>query len=214
MPKNAKSDYIGKTFINSQGLKAKVINYYGALKVEVEFEDGFRKMVTTQRLRNGMFLNNAQKRKLNQTEVNPWWVGNGDYKVRENNKITPEYRAWYGIINRCYNVKSVYYHDCKIDEIWLNFQNFGKWYITNLYNFNNERMEVDKDILIPGNKLYSSTTCLIVPSSINIVFRRNMKCTGDDIREKAREFWNRLSEKDRHLEMPQKVYNTLMGYKI
>lgn len=39
-------------------------------------------------------------------------------------------------------------------------------------------MELDKDILIKGNKIYSPETCVFIPSSINKSFETNKKRRG------------------------------------
>lgn len=46
---------------------------------------------------------------------------------------------------------------------WKIFSNFHKWAIENLY----EGLEVDKDILRSGNKIYGPTTCAGVPKRLN-----------------------------------------------
>ena len=55
-------------------------------------------------------------------------------------------------------------------EEWKNFQNFAKWVEDNYYECNGEKMCIDKDILVKGNKIYSPSTCIFVPKSINSLF--------------------------------------------
>ena len=55
------------------------------------------------------------------------------------------------------------YENVYVCEEWHNFQNFAKWYYNNYYSINEERMEIDKDILYKNNKVYSPDTCIIVP---------------------------------------------------
>ena len=61
------------------------------------------------------------------------------------------------MIRRCYadleNCSS--YKDVIVCKEWHNFQNFAKWYEDNYYQFRDEIMQVDKDILKHGNKEYS-----------------------------------------------------------
>ena len=86
------------------------------------------------------------------------------------------------MIERCYNPyelnKKPTYIDCYVCEEWHNFQNFAEWYYKNIYNCNNERMHLDKDILIKGNKIYSPKTCCIVPQRINVMFTKRQNCRG------------------------------------
>ena len=48
-----------------------------------------------------------------------------------------------------------------------------------MYHIGIERMHLDKDILIKGNKVYSPDTCLIVPQSINEIFHSSGRKTKD-----------------------------------
>jgi hypothetical protein len=57
-------------------------------------------------------------------------------------------------------------------EDWLNFQNFASWYDENYYEIDGEKMQLDKDILIKGNKVYSSNTCVFTPKRINNLFTK------------------------------------------
>lgn len=76
------------------------------------------------------------------------------------------------MLSRCYVDKEgqpAYYNKRIVCNEWLNFQMFCDWHKNNLYCVN-ERLHVDKDILYPGNNLYSPDTCLLVPQRINMLF--------------------------------------------
>lgn len=95
--------------------------------------------------------------------------GDGPFRSRKKGKITVEYQTWSNMINRCYNEK---YHatrpksvGCMVAEEWLNFQNFAAW-LTN-HDYYNLGYFLDKDLLIPKNRLYSADTCLLLPQEIN-----------------------------------------------
>ncbi len=102
---------------------------------------------------------------------NTGFMGDGEYTSKENGKITNRYLTWRSMIKRCYDIKQpetrATYKGCTVNEEWHNFQNFAKWYDENYYEIEGERMELDKDILSKGNKVYSSKTCLFVPQRIN-----------------------------------------------
>ena len=57
------------------------------------------------------------------------------------------------------------YIGCKVCEEWLNFQNFARWIYDNKYECDD--LELDKDLLIKGNKIYSPNTCCLLPHEIN-----------------------------------------------
>lgn len=71
------------------------------------------------------------------------------------------------------------YADCEVCEEWMCYQNFAEWWNKNMYHIGTERMHLDKDILIKGNKVYSPDTCLIVPQSINEIFHSSGKKKKD-----------------------------------
>ena len=98
------------------------------------------------------------------------YTGSGEYKVRINGKLTPEYQAWSGMIGRCYSESKLSadpsYRGCTVHEEWLNFQMFAEWY-TNQESYG-KGYHLDKDVLKQGNKLYSAETCCLIPSEVNI----------------------------------------------
>lgn len=109
-------------------------------------------------------------------------IGEGRYKIRENGKITKCYEMWRSMLRRCYvkdyQEKHPTYIGCKVCNEWHNFQNFAEWYYENYYIIDNERMELDKDILVKGNKIYSPETCEIVPKNINLLIVKSNNLRG------------------------------------
>ena len=101
------------------------------------------------------------------------YIGVGKHKAKVNCKYNYIYDAWADMLNRCYHSKNrfpAYYGTCEVCSEWHNFQVFGTWYEQNFYQVGNERMHIDKDILYPGNKIYSPDTCILVPQRINMLF--------------------------------------------
>ena len=86
------------------------------------------------------------------------------YKINGVRIICPFYRKWQGMIIRCYS-KNKYktYKDCTVCDEWKNFMSFKKWMESQDW----KDKELDKDILVFGNKLYSPETCIFVTHKIN-----------------------------------------------
>lgn len=57
------------------------------------------------------------------------------------------------------------YIGCTVHPDFIKFQDFAAWCHTQI-GFGND-WALDKDILIPGNKVYGPDTCCFVPKSIN-----------------------------------------------
>ena len=79
----------------------------------------------------------------------------------------PYYRAWAGMLRRCYSDKyqerQPTYKDCSVSEDWLTFSNFKMW--MECQDF--EGMHLDKDLLVEGNKVSSAETCAFVTPTVN-----------------------------------------------
>ena len=113
------------------------------------------------------------------------YIGEGKYKISENGKHTGIYDTWHDMLKRCYDSnyhkRQPTYIECEVCEEWLCFQNFAKWYEDNYYEVEGERTELDKDILMKGNKIYSPDTCIFVPKTINSLFVKNNKSRGESV---------------------------------
>lgn len=79
----------------------------------------------------------------------------------------PYYRVWFDMLKRCYSSKyqekQPTYTGCTVCTEWLLFSNFRKW--MELQDW--EGKQLDKDLLIQGNKLYAPETCIFVTHAIN-----------------------------------------------
>lgn len=106
-----------------------------------------------------------------------------DLEIYADEKTCHAYQLWSNIINRCYNqtIKEKYpsYQNCCVCEEWLLFSNFKQWFDEEKQWYHGEsRLEVDKDILQKGNKLYSPDTCVVVPHAINAIFIKRDAARG------------------------------------
>ena len=79
----------------------------------------------------------------------------------------PFYKVWTSLLARTCGerVKNLQptYKDCTVCEEWLTFSNFKSWMETQ----NWKGKQLDKDILVPGNKHYSPNTCVFVDTKVN-----------------------------------------------
>lgn len=79
----------------------------------------------------------------------------------------PYYRSWVEMLRRCYSTKyqetRQTYKGCIVSDEWLTFSNFKSW--MECQDF--EGMQLDKDILFEGNKVYSAEACVFVSNMVN-----------------------------------------------
>ena len=104
------------------------------------------------------------------------------YHGSENVDCTSEsYLKWHDMLVRCYNEKfherQPQYKGCTVCEEWLNYSNFKVWYDQN--KIPGMSLDLDKDILFKGNKIYSPETCCFVPHAINTLFLNKKADRGD-----------------------------------
>lgn len=174
-----KKERLGEIRKNKFGTKMKIIKYNNASDIIVEFQDKYKAKVHTD---YRWFKKGNVKNPYDKEVYNIGYIGKGKYKTLENKSRTKAYKIWINMIHRCYDPYYINEHltyiDCYVCEEWHNFQVFAKWFYENYYEIKNEKMNLDKDILIKGNKLYSPETCLIVPERINTLFIKCDKSRG------------------------------------
>lgn len=82
--------------------------------------------------------------------------------------VCPFYLRWVNMIKRCYSAQMIElnptYADCVVAEEWLYFSAFKAWMESQDWH----GKELDKDILIPGNKVYSKEFCVFVDPALNM----------------------------------------------
>lgn len=164
--------YIGKEFITNEGCKLTIIEYNGCRDVKVQFEDGFIKQSFI-----GNILKGTIKNPYHKSLFGIACVGEGPHSVWENGEYTPSYKVFISLLNRCKNShkrENRHYIDCVVHESWLNFQNFAEWCKPRYV----EGFQLDKDILLKGNRVYSSDTCTFIPQEINKLFTKRQYKRG------------------------------------
>lgn len=168
-----RKDRVGEIVVINN-IPCKIIQYVNANHIIVEFQDEYKTTVCTNYSR---FVQGSIKNPFCKSVCGIGYIGNTCVSI--NGKKKDSYRAWDRMIRRCYgdnpNYKNSTYKDCTVCEEWLCYANFEKWYDENYYEIDGERTELDKDILLKGNKVYSPITCVFVPKNINALFEKSNK---------------------------------------
>lgn len=105
----------------------------------------------------------------------------GFHKATISRKKTKAYQTWVNMMIRCYSEnyhkKKPTYIGCSVAKEWHDFQNFADWF--NLQKYKDLPYELDKDLLSPNNKIYSSKTCCLVPRDLNVLLIDSRSVRGD-----------------------------------
>ena len=109
-------------------------------------------------------------------------LNDADYPVlrREGDKkhTCPKYAMWCRMLARCYDPKThnkqPTYIGCSVCGEWLTFSKFLSWLDTQDY----EGKQLDKDLLIPGNKIYCPDACCFITHRLNTFLKDNRNTRG------------------------------------
>jgi len=150
-----------------------IVDYRNAHDIDVYFPEY---SWTKEHVQYINFINGRVKCPYERTVFSIGYIGEGKYKCNENGKQTKCYKVWNRMLSRCYDSKYIQkhptYEQCEVCEEWRNFQNFAQWFENNYYEIDKQVMNLDKDILIKHNKMYSPETCVFVPQNINKLFTK------------------------------------------
>lgn len=171
--------FIGKEFETNSCGKCVVINYEGFDRVTVKFYDPEHVKVCNLSSLEGGGVYNPMKPLV----VGKGYLGEGKYVSTE----TKVYRLWKGILTRAYDSgfhkKYKTYKDVEVCKEWWCFQNFAEWcYNKEFFDVKDDKgrpYQLDKDILVKGNRVYSPETCCFVPAEINSLVVTNKRRRGD-----------------------------------
>jgi hypothetical protein len=109
-------------------------------------------------------------------------INNANYmtnlKINGKEYRCPFYLAWRGMLRRCYD--PIYhrtqptYIGCTVAVEWHEFINFKAWMTKQDW----KNKQLDKDIIIQGNKIYSPLNCVFVSHDINKLLNTNAAKRG------------------------------------
>lgn len=157
---------VGDTFPTTKGGDCLVIKVKSKGNITVVFKENINHEIVTdyRTLKVGHILNPYFA-----TYFGQGYLGVGKYRMCKNKRPTTSYSAWRFLMIRLFCEKRLLinptYRECTICKEWLNFQVFSEWfYSCESYG---KGYEIDKDLLVQGNKHYSPETCVMLPQEIN-----------------------------------------------
>ena len=106
------------------------------------------------------------------------WVG----VIHVGGKKIWEYYLWQSMLKRCFSEKFKQKQPTYVGVIccddWLSMTKFIED-ISVMKGCGLDGWELDKDILLKGNKLYSKDTCCFVPAEVNLLLVKSDKIRGE-----------------------------------
>ena len=186
-----KIDRTGEANVSKEGCVMKIVEYNNCNDIIIQFEDEHK-----------YWLHTSYKHFKNGECKNPFYpsaFGHGYLGIDKNGNVpktkefkdgklcaTQEYHKWQNMLQRCFDnklkEKHPTYEGVTCCERWLCFANFLEdlEILKQECNWNvDEKLQLDKDILYKGNKLYSLENCVLVPDWINLLFIKNDAVRGD-----------------------------------
>lgn len=140
--------------------KFEVVELLGGEKVLCKFEDGNTVVAQKGNIRIGNVWNPYYP-----AIHGMGFVGVGDYSTK-----IKAHHYWYKMLQRAYcpvyKKEHPTYEDVTVSPDWLNYQIFAEW-CTKRKQYGNMGYNLDKDIIVRGNKIYSEDRCTLVPQRIN-----------------------------------------------
>ena len=85
------------------------------------------------------------------------------------------------MLTRCYSdtyqKKQPTYEGCEVSENFKSYEYFYEW-CNSQVEFDVKGFDLDKDLLIKGNKVYSENTCIFIPREINTLLVKRKASRG------------------------------------
>lgn len=105
-------------------------------------------------------------------------INDSSTPIRVGDKIIRTYETWRGMLRRIYSKShqenNPTYIGCSVALEWLYFSTFERWMLEQ----DHEGKALDKDLLLPGNKLYSEHTCVFVSPALNALLTDSRAARG------------------------------------
>jgi hypothetical protein len=105
---------------------------------------------------------------------------------QEDGTYDKSYKLWVGMLERCYSktlhIKYPAYAHCSVYGEFKHYTYFREWCCVQegykRQDSNGRYYQLDKDILVKGNKVYSEDTCIFIPPALNLILIKNDAIRG------------------------------------
>lgn len=165
----------GQVFFTREGGSVVVLEYRNYAEIVVQHQDshGHICVVQAKELKTG-----GIKNPFHPSVYGIGYVGVGGYRISIKGEHQRAYVVWKSMLSRAYcpiyKKAQPTYDDCSVTEVWHNYQTFAEWY-DKQPNAYVDGFDLDKDLIVVKNKIYSPDTCSLVPKAVNRLLYYNSK---------------------------------------
>ena len=204
-------DCVGKVCKSLNSGNFKVLKYNDAKEVEIQFiNTGYETTATLGNIRNG------KVKDPHLPSVYGVGVVGTKYPPSEGGRNTKGYALWCHMLERCYSdgFKNKYptYEGCEVSDNFKSYEYFYEWCHKQIgfgVEGNGNPFQLDKDLLIKGNKVYSEDSCVFIPHEINTLLTRREALRGEHL---IGVYWNKTNKAFRAMVNKNKGKQEHLGY--
>ena len=176
-------DCVGKVFKSKSSGDFKVLKYNDSANVVIQFiNTGFETTVQLGDIRSGYVKD------LHLPSVYGVGILGTKYPSKVSGVTTKEYDLWCSMLKRCYSdsykKKNPTYEGCEVSDKFKSYEYFYEWCHKQIgfgVDGNGNPFQLDKDLLIKGNKVYSENVCVFIPSEINSLLIKREALRGEHL---------------------------------
>ena len=172
-------DCVGKILKSKNFGDFKILKYNDSGNVEIRFlKTGFETKVQLVQVKSG------EIKDPHSPSVFGVGIFGTKYPSTVNGRNIKEYVLWQRMLERCYSdiykKKNPTYIDCEVSENFKSYEYFYEWCYKQI-GFGVGGFELDKDLLLKGNKVYSENTCVFIPAEINLLLIKREASRGEHL---------------------------------
>lgn len=166
---------VGGIYETNNSGKIEILDIVNSRKVLIRFVGtGFEKFTDSRLIRKGIVKDNS----LSYHSCG----ANLDVDGKKDGVASKSYMLWCSMLDRCYSTtthkKRPRYSVCEVSEYFKTFSNFSDW-CNKQKSFGVDGFDLDKDLIIKGNSVYSEHTCCFLPQEINKSLQKTNKLRGE-----------------------------------
>lgn len=166
---------VGGIYETNNSGKIEILDIVNSRKVSIRFMDtGFEKFTDSRLIRKGIVKDNSLSYNSCGAKL--------DEAGKKEGVTSKAYVLWSSMLDRCYSTKMhkkrPRYSVCDVSEYFKTFSKFSDW-CNKQTSFGVDGFDLDKDLIIKGNSVYSEHTCCFLPQEINKSLQKTNKLRGE-----------------------------------